>query len=341
MSSRTNISFKDLSKEQLILIINTQSAQISGLISQVENLSKRVEMFTKELERYKHPKNSSNSSILQSNDKNKPKRNQCLRQKSDRKVGGQKGHNGSTLKMVETPDEIIKLMLDYCNKCRDDLSDAEAILQSKCQLVAILPISPKYIEYQSFVSKYSCGHHQIGKYTLHITNHLQYRPSVEVAVGYYSVYQYLPFNRMKQMFAPVFNLPISESIVVNIVGKFDKKAQPVYEQIRSFIENSNTVGADETGIKVNSAKWWGWIWQSLLQFLYHKQVPPDNNVSERRVRNFKVKQKISCQFKMCKVAYTILRYVIDTSLEINVPVMQSMMLIAQMPVLATEYKYNS
>jgi len=54
------------------------------------------------------------------------------------------------------------------------------------------------------------------------------------------------------------------------------------------------------------------------------------------VRNFKVKQKISGQFKTGQAAYSTLRSVIDTSLKRNVPVMQSMMLIAQMPVLAAE-----
>jgi hypothetical protein len=51
--------------------------------------------------------------------------------------------------------------------------------------------------------------------------------------------------------------------LVNIVEKLGKKAQPVYEQIRSFIENSHRVGGDETGIKVNGEKWWGWIWQNI------------------------------------------------------------------------------
>ena len=468
MSSRTNISFKDLSKEQLILIINTQSAQIRDLISQVENLSRQVEILSKELERYKHPKNSSNSSMPPSKDENRPKRNQSLRQKSGRKIGGQKGHTGSTLQMVETPDEIIELMPDCCNKCGHDLRDVEAVLQSKRQLVEIPPISPRYIEYQSFVRKCSCGHNQVGEYPSHITNNIQYGSSVEAAVGYYSVYQYLPFNRMKQMFGQVFNLPISQGTLVNIVEKLAQKAQPIYEEIRSYIENSSSVGGDETGIRVKGKKWWGWIWQnayanfisitsnrgsqtikdlfpqgfpnaiinsdrwrphlstnarghqlcvahllrdlnylielektqwakdmrqlflkslelkrkqpeyqkntpaaieieletdkllgeilsrttvpktlvfqkamktnrqSLFRFLYHKEVPPDNNGSERGVRNFKVKQKISGQFKTGQNAYAILRSVIDTSIKRNIPVMQSMTLIAQMPLAPAE-----
>ncbi len=454
MNKQSNILFKDLSKGQLILII--------------EKLSNEVGNLTKELEKYKHPKNSSNSSIPPSKDENRPKRNQSLREKTGRKPGGQKGHPGDTLRMTATPDEIIMLVPEYCNKCGNDLRAIEALLESKRQAIEMPPIRPKYIEYQRFSKQCGCGHKQYGEYPAYMTNHIQYGPSVEAMVGYYSVYQYLPFNRMKQMFSQVFNLPLSEGTLVNIVEKLSKKAQPIYEGIRTFIENSNSVGGDETGIKVNGDKWWGWIWQnihasyisitpnrasqtinesfprgfpnailnsdrwrphlstkaqghqlciahllrdlnylielektqwaiemkklfqvalklkrekqqyqkdspptvkieletdklleetlnkadtpktlvfknamkthrqSLFRFLYHKEVPPDNNGSERGVRNFKVKQKISGQFKTGQNAYATLRSIIDTSIKRNIPVMQSMKLIAQIPVLPAE-----
>ena len=50
----------------------------------------------------------------------------------------------------------------------------------------------------------------------------------------------------------------------------------------------------------------------LLVFLYDLQVPPDNNASESAIRNVKVKQKISGQFKTGQNAFCILRSVIDT-----------------------------
>ncbi len=35
----------------------------------------------------------------------------------------------------------------------------------------------------------------------------------------------------------------------------------------------------------------------IFTFLYHPEVPPENNASERAIRNIKVKQKVSGQFK--------------------------------------------
>lgn len=42
--------------------------------------------------------------------------------------------------------------------------------------------------------------------------------------------------------------------------------------------------------------------QYILTFLFLEEVPPDNKASERTIRNVKVKQKISGQFKVEKTA---------------------------------------
>jgi transposase len=54
--------------------------------------------------------------------------------------------------------------------------------------------------------------------------------------------------------------------------------------------------------------------KSILTFLYHYHVPPDNNASERAIRNVKVKTKVSGQYRSQRGAerFAILRSVIDT-----------------------------
>ncbi len=55
----------------------------------------------------------------------------------------------------------------------------------------------------------------------------------------------------------------------------------------------------------------------LLTCLSHKDVPPDNNASERAIRNAKVKQKVSTMFKtmMGMETFAVLRTIIDTAIK--------------------------
>jgi transposase len=70
--------------------------------------------------------------------------------------------------------------------------------------------------------------------------------------------------------------------------------------------------------------------ESLTTFLHHFHVPPDNNGSERAIRNVKVKTKISGQFKTCKGAdiFAVIRSVIDTLIKNQKNVFQSLANIA-------------
>ncbi len=69
---------------------------------------------------------------------------------------------------------------------------------------------------------------------------------------------------------------------------------------------------------------------SIFTFLYYADVPPDNNASERAIRNVKVKQKISGQFKSGQDHFCVLRSVIDTCLKRGVDVMFALKAIARL-----------
>jgi transposase len=73
----------------------------------------------------------------------------------------------------------------------------------------------------------------------------------------------------------------------------------------------------------------------VFTFLYHQNVPPDNNGSERAIRNVKVKQKISGQYKILSAAenFAILRSIIDTAIKNNQNVLHALSVFA-------DYKTN-
>jgi transposase len=70
----------------------------------------------------------------------------------------------------------------------------------------------------------------------------------------------------------------------------------------------------------------------ILTFLYHPKVPPDNNGSERAIRNVKVKQKVSGQFKSWKGVenFLILRSITDTTLKNKQHVLNALNLFANL-----------
>ena len=72
--------------------------------------------------------------------------------------------------------------------------------------------------------------------------------------------------------------------------------------------------------------------QHLFTFLFIEDVPPDNNASERAIRNVKVKQKISGQFKTEKAArnFAKIRSVIDTTIKNGMNVLEALELIAKL-----------
>ena len=71
---------------------------------------------------------------------------------------------------------------------------------------------------------------------------------------------------------------------------------------------------------------------SVFTFLHHPKVPPDNNGSERAVRNVKVKTKISGLFRTEDGAnrFAIIRSVIDTSIKNTNNVFQAISLLVNL-----------
>jgi len=77
--------------------------------------------------------------------------------------------------------------------------------------------------------------------------------------------------------------------------------------------------------------------QHLSTFLFIKDVPSDNNGLERAIRNVKVKQKISRQFKTDKAAqnFATIHSVIGTTIKKGKNVLEALVLIAKL-----EHKIN-
>lgn len=133
-----------------------------------------VETLKEEIRLLRNGKNSGRNHTPASHQIGRPNA-KSFRAHTDRKSGGQKGHQGSTLKIKEVPDETINYIPQYCSGCIEDLQQIAPVFKESKQEVIIPPVEIPYVEPRSY-SKV-CGHY--GKTCTaalpgHLTSPLQY-----------------------------------------------------------------------------------------------------------------------------------------------------------------------
>ncbi len=234
-----------------------------------EELLKYIENLQDNLIQEKPPKNSNNSSICPSSEIANPdkKKNQSLREKSDKKVGGQKGRVGITLKQTDTPDDVkrVEFNITECKKCGVDISSIVASLKERRQVVdmELSSIKKKITEYQSF-SKVcpECGYdNHDNSFTPSVAPNISYGANIVAMISYLSVSQYMSNQRVVSLLSNLFNITISEGSITNILARASKSSQAEILKIKKLLESTKVLGIDETGCKVDGSRYWHWAFQ--------------------------------------------------------------------------------
>ena len=248
-----------MTESEYIAILEAENAELRQLVTSLEE---KVLLLLERQQQRSVKKDSGNSSLPPSSDIGRKTRS--LREKSERSIGGQRGDRGKTLEMTATPDQIIDLKSNYCGRCGNSLAAENFILQSRRQVIEIPPITPVWEEYRVFACTCpNCEHEQIADFPPPVKAPIQYGSRVSALAAYLSVYQYVPFRRLKNLFGEVFKLPMSEATLVNLVEKAAAKSGFVYASIKAQIGESRVVGSDETSAQVDGKKWWLWVWQNV------------------------------------------------------------------------------
>jgi len=253
MKTSDQIIIEDL--KRIVLMQAQELAKIPLLIA-------RIEVLERELERYTTKKDSNNSSLPPSKDENRPPRTSSLREKSNRKAGGQPGHEGKTLEMTGTPDEIIEHRACFCPECGKDVSDQPFEFFGKRQVIDIPTIKQVVTEHRVYRCKCICGKVVESDFPVGVDSPVRYGNNIETLIGYLSVRQYLPFKRLQEMLNDIFAVQISEGGLHFLLNRLASKGVDAYEMIRQRVLHSRVIGTDETGVKINGKKHWFWTWQN-------------------------------------------------------------------------------
>lgn len=219
--------------------------------SQIQVLKARI----KELED-QISKNSRNSSKPPSSDEfNKPAP-KSLRQKSDRKAGGQKGHKGTNLKMVASPDEEKLHKVAACACCGKNLQKQEAEAIQRRQVYDLPPLELIITEHQVEVKRCSCGHINKADFPGGVEHYVQYGPNIKSLLVYMQDYQLLPYERSKEFVQDIFGHTISTGTLYNIRQYTYDQLTNFEDRLKALLSAALMAGFDETGMRVMAKRLW-------------------------------------------------------------------------------------
>jgi len=236
--------------ESVIELVITLMTTIIEQSEQITVLHERV----KALESQLH-KNSRNSSKPPSTDGFfKP---QSQRQKSGKSVGGQKGHDGHTLQMVDNPHHTIIHPISICKGCGCSLEETPSTGYERHQVFDLPPIKVEITEHKS--EKKICPHcgcFNKASFPEDVQQPVQYGPRLKAIAVYLNQYQLLPYERTSELFADLFGHQLSQAAIVNTNHACYEILEPVEEKIKQQVINSPVVHFDETGMRINGKLEW-------------------------------------------------------------------------------------
>lgn len=201
--------------------------------------------------------NSQNSSKPPSSDspfdKPAPK---SLRRKSGRKPGGQTGHPGSTLAMVEDPDETLRHEPGWCAGCGADLAGAERVGVERRQVFDLPPMRVRVTEHQLVKRRCGCGATTCATAPDGAAAPVSYGPRITAIILYLYVGQFLSKQRAAQALSELFGTPVSEGTVAAMTERAANRLDQFTDVVRDRIADASVAGFDETGFRVCGSLHW-------------------------------------------------------------------------------------
>ena len=226
-------------KETVVRVLLDMDRRIHALESQVQALTARLdarEQLVRQLEE-QVAKDSHNSSKPPSSDglaKPKPK---SLRPPSDRPTGGQPGHTGHTLRMVQKPDHIVPHPVERCADCGRSLTKQAPDSVERRQVFDIPEPKLEVTEHQVEVKTCTCGCVNRAAFPPDVTAPVQYGLRVKSVAVYLKEYQLLPFERHSEIMRDIF---ACKSFSEGTLANFD--ALVSFCRIRGYVSTARKNG---------------------------------------------------------------------------------------------------
>jgi transposase len=230
-------------------------ALVQSLSRNIDALSTRVQQLEDRL-----AKNSRNSSKPPSSDddpptKPKPK---SLRGRSGKKPGGQKGHPGATLSLVEDPEHLVVHGPEECEGCGRVLVDVEASDHERRQVVDVPPLALEVTEHRAQRKRCpGCGESTAAAFPAEASASVVYGPRIKALSAYLMEYQLLPYERTSELLSDLFGEPApGAGTLYSVARSCFEGLKETEEAIKERLGRAEVGNFDETGLRVGSKGMW-------------------------------------------------------------------------------------
>jgi transposase len=200
-------------------------------------------------------KDSQNSSMPPSQDRRR--RTRSLRERSRRKPGGQLGHPGATLGLVDQADRLIIHAPQSCHLCGSALGGSEVARIERRQVHDLPPPKVEVTEHQAQTKVCRrCGTKNKAQFPAGVQAPVQYGPGVRAVAAYLMGYQLLPYDRCAEAMKDLFACRLSPGTLATILsGCADGLIEPEMF-IKEGLRKSAVLGVDETNLRVAQRQDW-------------------------------------------------------------------------------------
>ena len=239
-------------KPDLIELVEVLLTRLQQLESLVQEQAATIQTLQDQL-----AKNSGNSGKPPSSDGLKKPRTRSLRQKTGRKPGGQKGHQGHTLKMRDDPDHVESHLLARCPNCQTDLSRVPPSGYARRQVFDVPPVQIEVTEHQAEIK--ACPHCQAtvqAAFPSEVSQPIQYGSRLKAQASYLNTYHFIPHARTSELLGDFYGHTPALALVKEANQAVETGSEPSLDAIYDHLIQAEVAHFDESGLRVAGQTQW-------------------------------------------------------------------------------------
>jgi len=176
---------------------------------------------------------------------------------SGRPSGGQPGHPGYSLRLVDAPDEVRVHAPAHCRVCGQSLDGLPARRWERRQVVDVPPVRARVIEHQAATTCCpGCGTETSAAFPPAVSAPVQYGPGVATLAVYLTQEQLLPLARTRAVLTEVFGCPVAEGTLERAIADCHAQLAAAEAVIKQGVIAAAVAHFDETGMNLSGATAW-------------------------------------------------------------------------------------